>query len=312
MEEKLTIEMSVSNPTEIAESFKKTQSVIEEVSNKALFHSQWVDEQIEMGYIPRIRSDEGHFDRLKQALDGIIIRLMDKSPNAKIVAQVRHRADDLKVFMDNLVREHEKIFNLVREMARNQRSIGKTLNELNEELQETEQSRVYDKILDTLIQQFLQTSHILSTVEIKHRPNVYVNYSPELNSYYNILLESYTNKAKRCFLCLGCWKIINIKHEDYMKQKRRCFKDKNYQLLAKVSDMVDRRAFDKVLEPIYQIQDLIHFLWFDRHKFLIREPTRILNDGDNMPMIKFMPFPLIQTETRRRNRKENGSISSIS
>ena len=79
-------------------------------------------------------------------------------------------------------------------------------------------------------------------------------------------------------------------------------------MLAKLSDMVDRRYLDKLHEPIYQIQDLIHFLWFDHHQFLLREPNRMLRDNCNSGTFTFMPFPLVQSETRRRNVRENGSL----
>ena len=304
-------ELANINPYEIQKTFEDTHSVVEELSMKALVESQRVEEMIADGTIGVQNNDEGHLARLKLVLDRVTSRLMKKSKNDALNERMKQRTEDIQTFINDMLIEHNQLFRLVQNLSKSQKETGQTLSNLSERMLSSEQGQTYQKILDSIIHQFISRNQLDPVVVGLERPNIYKEYSYEMNMLYEILLECHETKARRIHLCLGCWQLISFGNSTIQKYRNTGFRGRNYPLLISQLDIVDVRKAEGVEEPKIYLQDLIYFLWYSGHKFFVDGINEILYGEINTPDLKFMPFPMINEHKKSRRNSIAGRLLSI-
>ena len=297
------------NPHEIHKTWQDTLSVVDDLSVKTLAESEKVQELIQDGTIKRQKGDEGHLARLKLVLNQITLRFMKKAKNQALKERMQKRTDDLQSFIDDLLYEHNQLFSLIQKMSKSQKETGDSLADLSDRLSMSEQGVTYLKILDAIIHRFMEENKLNPEVETYERPNIYREYSFELNMLYQILLECHESRARRIHLCLGCWQFVSFGNSTLQKYKNVGFKGRNYPLLIKLADIVDSSRGEIVDEPKFYLNDVIYFLWHANHKFFRSEINEVFEAEVNTPDFKFMPFPNLNMQERTRKTRIAGIIT---
>ena len=259
---------------------------------------------IEQGTIAQQIDDEGNLGRLKQVLNEVTFRLMNKVKTQALKDKMKERTKDLEKFINQIIVEHNNLFRLVKKLSKSQKETGECLADLSDKLSSSEQGIAYQKILTSIIHRFMSENGLGPDVNLEDRPNIYREYSYELNMLYEILFECHETKARRMHLCLGCWQIISFGNSTLQKYKNVGFKEKNYPLLINLGDLVDTQNGDKVDEPKIYLQDVIYFLWYSGHIFFEKQLNLIMECEQNSTNFNYMPFPQI-------NLQEKGKKSSI-
>ena len=125
---------------------------------------------------------------------------------------------------------------------------------------------------------------------------------------YSILVESYTNRSKRLHLCLGCWQLISISEDTFRRYGNKGFVETHYPLLLKISQVADKPTDTSLVEPDFDLNHLIYFLWYVKHPFLDQEAQKIFTMQENAETMTFMPFPVYSTELKRRGSAVQGKM----
>ena len=296
------------SPYQIHKTWQDTLSVVDDLSAKTIGESEKIEELIQDGTIARQKDDEGHLARLKLVLNQVTSKFMKKAKNQALKDRMKKRTEDLQTFIDNLLSDHNQLFGLIQKMAKSQKETGDSLADLSDRLSNSEQGVTYLKILDAIIHRFMQENMLSAEVETYERPNIYREYSFELNMLYQILLECHETRARRIHLCLGCWQLVSFGNSTLQKYRNVGFKGRNYPLLIKLADIVDSSRGEIVDEPKFYLHDVIYFLWYADHKFFRSEINEVFEAELNTPDLKFMPFPNLFTQERNRKTHIGGII----
>ena len=149
--------------------------------------------------------------------------------------------------------------------------------------------------VQNMVTQFIKENYIQNVDQyIYRRPNVYLDKPSHLDLLVNVYLKNLSYLKNRCYLCVGCWSIIQIGTGSKDMGLLKAYSDKSYPLFIKLTSLVDTTFFnDKVPRKIY-INDLIYFLLNSEHIFFDDGVKNYFVPADtDQGKEEYFPFPTI-------------------